>query len=57
MGLTILTFETLGLLEYVSKGSTSNITSIVLTILGSNFITRNTNSLDSHCFSWVGDSA
>lgn len=57
MGLTTLTFETLGLLEYVSKGNTSNITSIVLTILGSNIITRNTNLLDGHCFPWVGDSA
>lgn len=57
MGLTTLIFETLGLLDYVSKGNTSNITSIVLTILGFNILTRNTNSLDSHCFSWVGDSA
>lgn len=57
MGFTTLTFETLGLLEYVSKGNTSNITSIFLTILGPNIVTRNTNSLDSHCFSWVGDSA
>lgn len=53
LGLVTITFEILGFLEYVSKKNLSNITSIVVSVLGSNIITRNTKLLCIHCFSWM----